>query len=66
MEAKFEVILNERVLEERDKFQTEVAGWIARLRGIESAVEGSDFFAIVHLEHQKSWTCIVFVRGKRN
>lgn len=29
-----------QLLQERQSFQTEVAGWIARLKGIETAVEG--------------------------
>ncbi|XP_035829448.1 MICOS complex subunit MIC60 isoform X2 [Aplysia californica] len=31
--------LNAKILEEREKFQTEVAGWISRLKGIEAAVD---------------------------
>ncbi|GFO50285.1 micos complex subunit mic60 [Plakobranchus ocellatus] len=31
--------LNAKLLEEREKFQTEVAGWISRLKGIEAAVD---------------------------
>ncbi|GFS17552.1 MICOS complex subunit MIC60 [Elysia marginata] len=31
--------LHAKLLEEREKFQTEVAGWISRLKGIEAAVD---------------------------
>lgn len=40
LEEQFERELHTKILEERQVFQTEVAGWIARLKGIESAVEG--------------------------
>jgi mitofilin len=40
LEAKFTVQLEEHLTKERLNFQTEVAGWIARLKGIETAVEG--------------------------
>lgn len=40
MEKQCEREMHRQLLQERQSFQTEVAGWIARLKGIESAVEG--------------------------
>lgn len=40
LSQEFNRELHVKILEEREKFQGEVAGWIARLRGIETAVEG--------------------------
>lgn len=40
LEQTFERELNTKLIEERQTFHTEVANWIARLKGIESAVEG--------------------------
>ena len=40
LEAIHKVALGERVLAERDNFKAEVAGYVARLKGIEAAVEG--------------------------
>ena len=37
---KFDKILEEKLAEEKMKFQNEIAGWIARLKGIEAAVDG--------------------------
>ncbi|KAK2165818.1 hypothetical protein LSH36_45g11018 [Paralvinella palmiformis] len=36
---KFDKILEERLAEEKVKFQNEIAGWIARLKGIETAID---------------------------
>ena len=41
LNAKYQIRLDEQIASERLKFQTEVAGWIARLKGIEAAVEGN-------------------------
>ena len=36
----FQVVLKDKVLEEKDNLHKEVAGYIARVKGIEQAVEG--------------------------
>ena len=40
LQLEFQRELNCKILEERENFQSEVAGWISRLKGIESAVDG--------------------------
>ncbi|CAG5134222.1 unnamed protein product [Candidula unifasciata] len=37
--AEYHRVLQYKLLEERERFQTEVAAWISRLKGIEAAVE---------------------------
>ncbi|CAG5130474.1 unnamed protein product, partial [Candidula unifasciata] len=39
LSVEFNRALHLKILEERERFQGEVAGWIARLKGIETAVE---------------------------
>ncbi|XP_059149003.1 MICOS complex subunit Mic60-like isoform X2 [Physella acuta] len=39
LNVEFDRELNAKLLEEREKFQSEVAGWISRLKGIEAAVD---------------------------
>ena len=41
LHGKYESLLHERVAVERDNLRGELAGQIARLRGIEAAVEGT-------------------------
>ena len=40
LRRKFDVELRDHLQAERDNFQNDVAGWIARMKGIEAAVEG--------------------------
>lgn len=40
LSTEYNKTLHVKLLDEREKFQSEVAGWISRLKGIEAAVEG--------------------------
>ena len=40
LEDQFDRQMHIKLLEERHSFQAEVEGWISRLKGIETAVEG--------------------------
>ena len=42
---RFEHELHGKLIEERGKFTEEIAAWVARLRGIEKAVEGIVFIS---------------------
>ena len=42
---RFEHELHGKLIEERGKFTEEIAAWVARLRGIEKAVEGKVFIS---------------------
>lgn len=46
---KYERQFNLKFIEERQAFQAEIAGWVARLKGIETAVE-SKFYFIVYIQ----------------
>ena len=46
---KYERQFNLKFIEERQAFQAEIAGWVARLKGIETAVE-SKFYLIVYIQ----------------
>ena len=39
LEAKFALLLSEKIEKERQEFQKQVASWVARLRGIEEAID---------------------------
>lgn len=38
--AEYSKVLQCKLLEEQERFQTEVAGWISRLKGIDAVIEG--------------------------
>lgn len=59
LEQVFERELNTKLIEERQSFHTEVANWIARLRGIESAVEGRAESERVSRKAQQLWLACV-------
>lgn len=39
LEAKFQLKLSEHIQKEKEAFQQQVAGWVARLHGIEAALD---------------------------
>jgi len=44
LEAKFQLKLSEHIQREKEAFQQQVAGWVARLHGIEAALDSKGFF----------------------
>lgn len=46
---KYERQFNLKFIEERQAFQAEIAGWVARLKGIETAVESKPSFGALFL-----------------
>lgn len=40
LQKKYEQLLHDEVVAERDNIREEIAGWVSRLRGIEAAIEG--------------------------
>ncbi|KAL5021900.1 hypothetical protein ScPMuIL_001055 [Solemya velum] len=63
LEEQFERELHTKILEERQVFQTEVAGWIARLKGIESAVEGRAELEKLARRAQDLWLSCLALNG---
>ena len=41
LEAKFDVRLSEHIQKEKENFERQVAGWVARLHGIEVAIDSN-------------------------
>ena len=44
LEAIHKIVLGESILQERDSFKKEIAGYVSRLKGIEQAVEGRGWY----------------------
>lgn len=63
LEQTFERELNTKLIEERQTFHTEVANWIARLKGIESAVEGRAEAEKLSRKSQQLWLACVALNG---
>ena len=43
LNQKYEGILHDRIVTEKDKFRIEIAEYVARTRGIENAIDGAYF-----------------------
>jgi len=63
LEAEFDQTLNLRLLEERSSFQTEMSGWIGRLKGIEAAVEARAETEKLAKQAQELWLACVALNG---
>ncbi|XP_045189189.2 MICOS complex subunit MIC60-like [Mercenaria mercenaria] len=59
----FEHELHLRILEDRKRFEGELTGWIARLRGIEAAVTARAETEMVAKEAQELWLACVALNG---
>ena len=59
---RFEHELHGKLIEERGKFTEEIAAWVARLRGIEKAVEGIVFITFSYRIHYM--VCFAIKKGK--
>ncbi|KAL4232096.1 hypothetical protein ACF0H5_009672 [Mactra antiquata] len=59
----FEREMHMRVIEDREKFSVELSGWIARLKGIEEAVEARAESEMVAREAQALWLSCVALNG---
>ncbi|XP_067656913.1 MICOS complex subunit MIC60-1-like [Haliotis asinina] len=63
LDKQFEREMHTRILEERQTFQTEVAGWIARLKGIEAAVDGRAEAEKIARNAQELWLACIALNG---
>ncbi|XP_048249349.1 MICOS complex subunit MIC60-1-like [Haliotis rufescens] len=63
LDQQFEREMHTRILEERQTFQTEVAGWIARLKGIETAVDGRAEAEKIARNAQELWLACIALNG---
>lgn len=63
LEQAFERNLNMKLIEERQSFHTEVANWIAKLKGIEAAVEGRAEAEKLSRKAQQLWLACVALNG---
>ena len=43
LNQKYEGVLHDRIVAEKDKFRVEIAEYVARTRGIENAIDGAYF-----------------------
>ena len=43
LNQKYEGVLHDRIVAEKDKFRIEIAEYVARTRGIENAIDGAYF-----------------------
>jgi len=59
----YEKKLNLKMLEERQAFQTEIAGWVARLRGIEAGIESRAAAEKVARQAQDLWLASLALNG---
>ncbi|ESO86545.1 hypothetical protein LOTGIDRAFT_128909, partial [Lottia gigantea] len=59
----FEREMHTRLIEERQSFQTEVAGWIARLQGIEAAVDARAENERTARTAQELWLACIAMNG---
>ncbi|XP_014773687.1 MICOS complex subunit Mic60 [Octopus bimaculoides] len=63
LETEFDKRLNMKILEERATFQTEMSGWIGRLKGIEAAVEARAETEKLAKQAQELWLACVALNG---
>ncbi|KAL3863537.1 hypothetical protein ACJMK2_005289 [Sinanodonta woodiana] len=63
LEIQFERVLHTKLLEERSSFHTEMVGWIARLKGIEAAVDGRAESEKMAQQAQTLWLACVALNG---
>nr|KAG5693707.1 hypothetical protein BaRGS_008349 [Batillaria attramentaria] len=63
LEKQCEREMHKQLLQERQAFQTEVAGWIARLKGIESAVEARAESEKIARVAQDLWLACIALNG---
>lgn len=63
LETEFDKTLNIKLLEERAAFQTEMSGWIGRLKGIEAAVEARAETEKLAKQAQELWLACVALNG---
>lgn len=59
----FEHELHMRIIEDRKRFETELSGWTARLRGIEAAVQARADIELKAREAQELWLACVALNG---
>ena len=64
MEKQFEMILDDKLRQERDSFEARIAKSIARLRGIEEAVEGRPWNQSYGSIHE--FQCFLFYFPKKS
>lgn len=60
---KYERQFNLKFIEERQAFQAEIAGWVARLKGIETAVENRAAAEKIAREAQDLWLACLALNG---
>ncbi|XP_062574094.1 MICOS complex subunit Mic60-like isoform X3 [Saccostrea cucullata] len=60
---KYERQFNLKFIEERQAFQAEIAGWVARLKGIETAVESRAAAEKIAREAQDLWLASLALNG---
>lgn len=60
---RFEHQLHGKLIEERGKFSAEISGWVARLRGIEQAVEAHAESEKTAVDAQALWLACVALNG---
>lgn len=57
--AKFQVQLSEHIQKEKETFQQQVASWVARLRGIEAAIDSKSSQCIYYCTGLKEECCVL-------